>query len=260
MVEKKRILIVEDEAMIAMDMAKFIGDAGYEVTGIVVSGEAAVDQADRDNPDLVLMDIMLAGEIDGREAAMKIRKSHGTPVIFVTAIGNKKQEKVAQRNARTGFGYLVKPFRKTELLSEIKRVLSSTENKCPSVGNARIDVQHRELLDKLNVMIAFLREKYGEQAYINCQKLWKMFEAHCADEEDILLKAGYPHLGDHVALHEKITAQIDRIRSGCQGACRENHVDACIKDIKSTITDHLLSEDMAFAPYLLAKAPVNANH
>lgn len=121
--EKKRILIVEDDPNIAMNMAQFISDAGYEVTGIVVSGEVAVEQADRDRPDLILMDLLLTGDMDGREAAWKIRKSHGTSVIFVTAYGDKKLEKSAKLNAPAGLGYLVKPFRKTELLNEIKRVL-----------------------------------------------------------------------------------------------------------------------------------------
>ena len=66
---KKRILIVEDQGIIALDEAQIMRDLGYEVTGIAMTGEAAVEQAGRDRPDVVLMDIMLEGKMDGREAA-----------------------------------------------------------------------------------------------------------------------------------------------------------------------------------------------
>ena len=87
---KKRILIVEDQGITALDEEQIMRDLGYEVTGIAMSGEAAVEQAGRDGPDLVLMDIMLVGEMDGREAALKIWELHRIPVVYVTAFGDKK--------------------------------------------------------------------------------------------------------------------------------------------------------------------------
>ncbi len=69
---KKRILIVEDQGITALDEEQIMRGLGYEVTGIAMTGEAAVEQAGRDRPDLVLMDIILAGEMDGRESALKI--------------------------------------------------------------------------------------------------------------------------------------------------------------------------------------------
>jgi CheY-like chemotaxis protein len=87
---KKRVLIVEDQGITAMDEQEIMSELGYEVTGIVMTGEDAVQRAGRDRPDVVLMDIMLAGKMDGREAALKIRELYKIPVVYVTAYGDKK--------------------------------------------------------------------------------------------------------------------------------------------------------------------------
>ena len=98
-------------------------DLGYEVTGIAMTGEAAVEQAGRDRPDVVLMDIMLVGKMDGREAALKIRELYQIPVVYVTAYGDKKTSKAGKFTVPEGFGYIVKPYTKEELESEIKRLI-----------------------------------------------------------------------------------------------------------------------------------------
>ena len=78
---KKRILIVEDQGIAAMAEAHIVHDLGYEVTGFAITGEDAVEQAGRDKPDVVLMDIMLAVGMNGIEAASKIRESYQISVI-----------------------------------------------------------------------------------------------------------------------------------------------------------------------------------
>ncbi len=120
---KKRILIVEDQGIIAIDEAQIMRDLGYEVTGIAMTGEAAVEQAGRDSPDVVLMDIMLVGKMHGREAALKIQELYQIPVVYVTAYGDKKTSKAGNFTAPEGFGYIVKPYTKEELESEIKRLI-----------------------------------------------------------------------------------------------------------------------------------------
>ncbi len=120
---KKHILIVEDQGITALDEAQIMQDLGYEVTGIAMTGEAAVEQAGRDRPDVVLMDIMLAGKMDGREATVKIRKLYQIPVIYVTAFGDKKSSKDGQIKVPEGIGYIVKPYTKEELASEIERLM-----------------------------------------------------------------------------------------------------------------------------------------
>ena len=75
--EKARILIVEDEAIIAMEMENQLQGLGYEVTSIVDTGENAIKKAEEDKPDLMLMDIRIKGEMDGIAAAEAIRSQFG---------------------------------------------------------------------------------------------------------------------------------------------------------------------------------------
>ncbi len=120
---KKRILIVEDQGIAALDEGQIMSDLGYEVTGFAMTGEGAVEQAGRDRPDVVLMNITLAGKMNSREAAMKIRELYQIPVVYVTAHGDKEKSKAGNITVPEGFGYIVKPFTKEELESEIERLI-----------------------------------------------------------------------------------------------------------------------------------------
>jgi CheY-like chemotaxis protein len=108
-----RVLIVEDETIIAMDMQSKIRQMGCEVVGRVVSGEQAIEQAACLKPDLVLMDIKLRGKIDGIAAARAIRLEGNVPVIFLSAYLG--QEKVRQEGASLSVAMLPKPFDPYEL-------------------------------------------------------------------------------------------------------------------------------------------------
>ncbi len=119
---KKRILIVEDEIVTAMDEQQCLESLGYEVIGIVASGEEAIKHSETEKPDLVLMDITLKGEMDGVEAAWKIRDDFGIPVIFVTAHGDKKVYESALQGHLTG--YIIKPFDAKILADNIEAALA----------------------------------------------------------------------------------------------------------------------------------------
>ncbi len=124
---KKRILIVEDEPITALSEQQMLKNLGYEVTGIALTGEAAVQRVGADKPDLVLMDIILMGDMDGREAALKIWELYQIPVVFVTAYGDKAMSKSGNFTVLEGFGYIVKPFTEEELKSEIERLIVHTK-------------------------------------------------------------------------------------------------------------------------------------
>ena len=113
------ILIVEDELIIAKNTAKKLSKLGYSVEGIVSSGKAALEQVNRQQPDLILMDIAIKGAIDGIETAIRIRKEVADiPIIFLTAYAN---EQTVDRASKTGcYGYLIKPFKEAELQATIK--------------------------------------------------------------------------------------------------------------------------------------------
>jgi PAS domain S-box-containing protein len=104
---KKRILLAEDESVVAMDIESDLIRLGYDVSAIVATGEDAIRAAAEMRPDLVLMDITLAGPLNGIEAAVEIRKSRNIPVIFLTAHIDAATTESA---IKTGpFGYLIKP-------------------------------------------------------------------------------------------------------------------------------------------------------
>lgn len=110
---KAKIMIVEDEWIIANDIKNSLIDLGYMVTSIAATGEDAINKAIAEKPDLVLMDIMLKGEMNGIEAAHVIRGEHGIPIIYLTAYDN--QYLVEQAKQTDNYGYLLKPFKDKEL-------------------------------------------------------------------------------------------------------------------------------------------------
>ncbi|MEE8392664.1 MAG: response regulator [Anaerolineae bacterium] len=118
---KTRILVVEDESIVALDIQSQLTDLGYNVLSVVTSGEKAIRKAAEIKPDLVLMDIQLKGKIDGVEAAEQIRTRHNIPVIYLTA----HVDKVTFQRAKVTepFAYLLKPFDERELHTAIEIAL-----------------------------------------------------------------------------------------------------------------------------------------
>jgi two-component system, cell cycle sensor histidine kinase and response regulator CckA len=116
-----RILIVEDESIVQLDLQRRLQRMGHIVVGMASKGEDAIAKAVELKPDLVLMDIRLDGSMDGIEAARRIREEQWTPVIYVTAYTS-VFDKAAQQDV---FGPCVsKPFRTTELESVITRIMA----------------------------------------------------------------------------------------------------------------------------------------
>jgi len=117
----KRILIVEDESLIAYDLAGSLEHLGYEVAGIATSGEDAIRMVEEDRPDLILMDIILDGEMDGIETAREIHNRHNIPVIYLTA--NADEATVTRARDTAPHAYITKPTNERELFSNIDTAL-----------------------------------------------------------------------------------------------------------------------------------------
>ncbi len=115
---KKRILVVEDEAVIALDIKVNLIRLGYEVPGIASSGEEAIKSAEQLRPDLILMDITLNGEMNGLEAAISINKNLNIPVIFLTAHSDSEMIRLGKEAG--AYGYLPKPYDARALRSSIE--------------------------------------------------------------------------------------------------------------------------------------------
>jgi CheY-like chemotaxis protein len=117
-----RVLIVEDELLVAWQLESMIRDQHLEVCGLVPDGQGAIEQAADLDVDLILMDIRLAGRMDGIEAARKIRESRKTPIIFITAHGD-QQTRMHIDQIMPGVPVLAKPVSKDRLRDAIAAVM-----------------------------------------------------------------------------------------------------------------------------------------
>ena len=116
-----KILVVEDESLVAADLRMSLSRLGYEISGIADTGLKALQIANDMRPDLVLMDIRLRGAMNGITAASRIRENCHIPVVFVTA--NTSDDVVAEARAACPYGFLTKPFRIEELNATIRIAL-----------------------------------------------------------------------------------------------------------------------------------------
>ncbi len=157
----QRILIVEDEAIIAADLDRRVRSLGYETVGITDSGHGACDRAARQRPDLILMDIVLKGEMDGIQATRWIREELDIPVIYLTS--HTDATTVNKACGTEPFGYILKPIDERELrvgielalcrhrserrLRQMERWMTTTLN---SIGDGVIAVDSAERITLMN--------------------------------------------------------------------------------------------------------------
>ena len=116
-----RILLVEDQQIVAEDVRRRLSAFGFDVTAIVSSGQEAVERAAELRPDLLVMDVVLQGTMDGIEAAREIRKRYDIPVVYLTAYTDEQTVQRAQTTDPTG--YLIKPYDERELRFAIEIAL-----------------------------------------------------------------------------------------------------------------------------------------
>jgi signal transduction histidine kinase len=165
-----KILVVEDEVIVAEDIAGRLKKLGYTVTATVSSGEEALEKVAENQPDLVLMDIVLKGNMDGVTAAEKIQTNTNIPTVFLTAYAD---DKTLQRAKLTNpFGYIVKPFQQNDLRvaieialhrheieTKMRQVLQDSETARESVEekarrqNQYISMAAHELRNPLNAIL-----------------------------------------------------------------------------------------------------------
>jgi CheY-like chemotaxis protein len=118
---KANIMVVEDEGVVSIDIQNMLRKAGYNIAAVAYRGEEAVKKAELTNPDLVLMDIGLKGEIDGIEAAKRIRESLQIPVVFLTGFAD--QVTVAKAQEVNPSGFIIKPINEEELQKTLDEIL-----------------------------------------------------------------------------------------------------------------------------------------
>ena len=181
-----KILIVEDDMIVAAHISLLLSEAGYQTVGMIPSGEAALEHLRQSQPDMILMDVNLKGEMDGVDTAEKIYQEFGIPVIFLTA--NSDQATFSRAKKTFPYAFISKPFKPAELIRAIELVtlrLSGVEeesvpaprlrqtNPLPSLGD-RIFVRDKKRMVRVSLTDIhfaeaernYCRIHLGDQQYI----------------------------------------------------------------------------------------------
>jgi len=119
--ELTKIFIVEDEGIVVADIKQLLLNLGYDVVGVVSTGEQAIEKIEENPINLILMDISLEGEMDGIEAAKRIQRRLDVPIIYLTAHSDKKT--LERAKVTDPFGFIVKPFDKPTLHTSIEMAI-----------------------------------------------------------------------------------------------------------------------------------------
>lgn len=152
--EKKKILIIEDNKIVALDVKQIVTKFGYLVTKIVSREQEAIKSIKENEPNIIIVDINLKSEINGIEIVKKIHNIKYIPIIYLT--GNEEDEIVHKALETCPIGYLVKPFNKTELKSVLKLALcekkQSNLNQRKHLGyEYHFDIANKHLYYKNNI-------------------------------------------------------------------------------------------------------------
>ena len=128
-----RVLIVEDEPLIAEDISDFLGDIDYICAGIAYDSETALDMMVNRHPDIALLDINIEGALDGIEVAHRIKNKYNIPFVYLTSHSDKAT--LDKAKLTLPYGYIVKPFNEKDLLSTLEMALfrhaNENKNKLP---------------------------------------------------------------------------------------------------------------------------------
>lgn len=159
--QRKKILIVENEGLVAMDITECLRYAGYDVIATASNCEDALKYADTKQPDLVLMDIMLDGELDGIETAGSIRSRTGLPIIFLSAFTTR--DLLDRAKLTQPFCYITKPFDDRELLANIEIALYRHEQEKLFLKNSNWFTNSLSNLDNALILV----DRYNNIVFMN---------------------------------------------------------------------------------------------
>ncbi len=173
--KKIKILVVEDESILALDIQGYLQSFGYEVAAVADTCDGAVKLATKHKPDLVLMDIHLKGEMDGIDAGEQIWRTLRIPVIYLTAYAEKSTLERAKKTMP--YGYILKPFNSKDILTAIEIALNKhteelmvrkkrdwLDNVLMSMGDAIITADRNATITYLNPMAENVTGWKTEQA------------------------------------------------------------------------------------------------
>jgi len=188
-----RILIVEDEAVTAMAIRKHLTNLGYSVCGIAQTAELAIRKAMEEMPDLILMDIKLAGRRTGIDAAVEIKARSEIPVIYLTAFSN--DDFIREAKKTEPYGYILKPVREQELKTAIevalykhgmeKRLRRSEEEKATVLNSMPVMLTHINSDSTIRYANRLAAASAGREPDdligARCHEIWQENAVGCGD-------------------------------------------------------------------------------
>lgn len=185
---KARVMVVDDESILRMDLKEMLRDAGYNVVAEANSGDLAIELAAAHKPDLIIMDVKMPG-LNGIKASRIIQQSFNIPVLLLTAYS--KTELVEKARNAGVVGYLVKPITERDLVPAVEMALAQAERmqalkKDISTLEHQIDVQK-----KVNKAKGVLMEQYGwneEKAYQQLRSYCMSHRIKMEEAADLILK------------------------------------------------------------------------
>lgn len=170
---KSRILLVEDESILRMDVKEILEEAGYDVVGEAGDGEKAIELTYMLKPDLIIMDIKMS-KMNGLKASKIISKSYRTPILFLTAYSQKDfVENAKQPNV---MGYLVKPISENNLLPAVEIVLSQANyrnNRYEEIEALHQKLEGRKIIERAKGLLMKKNGLQEDEAYEKIRK-WSM--------------------------------------------------------------------------------------
>ncbi len=231
-----QILVVDDEPVIGKDVQRSLQALGYAVPGVASDGASALEMTRRLNPDLIIMDVRLNGELDGIETAMEIKRSYGTPVIYLTALAD--EETIGRAKETEPYGFLLKPFNERELRSVVEMALAR------SVSQERLQRSRERFASTLRSMAdgVMVTNLVGNITFMN--PLAEELTGWLADEAmgrplGAVFKIQHPGGGKAPPLPEGSGGNVSRAvllstRSGAQVLIEDN--SAPLKDENGSLT------------------------
>ncbi len=181
---KINVLVVEDESIVSKDIQHSLKKLGYNVVGASATGEMAVELAGRENPDIVLMDIMLKGEMSGIQAAEKIKEKHSIPIIFLTAYAD--ESTLSKAKITEPYGYILKPFKEIDLHTTIEMAIYKHS-------------KEQEIVKERDLLYSIIENKEGNNDFIFVKSNSKLVKLKT---EDIYYIEA---LKDYVVIHTRDT-------------------------------------------------------
>ena len=169
--KKLRILLVDDESIIRLDLREMLKEQGHEIVGEGSNGQEAIELAEKLNPDLIVMDIKMP-VMDGLEAVKRINAERTIPIIMLTAYS---QPELVQQATELGvYGYLVKPIKEADILPTIEVALARANELHAlqkEVGDLKETIETRKLVEKAK---GILMENYGLSEAAAFRKIQKL--------------------------------------------------------------------------------------